>query len=106
MPILSSDLEARIWETVDYDEIDDRVVIRRYQDVEPFLEANKRLQNADYASRRGEWMRHVAAIPDIIVNKWLIEDGINALKKEHWPAVRRKLNDPDWRWLRTHHSHL
>jgi hypothetical protein len=47
-------------------------------------------------------MWHVGCIPDIITHKWLVEDGVNILRKENWPWLRRKLNDPDWKWLNPH----
>jgi hypothetical protein len=32
---------------------------------------------------------------------WLQRYGVDVYRREHWPAVRRLLNDPDWRYLRT-----
>lgn len=74
---------------------------RTYQDVEAIIENNKRLQNTP---QRTEHFRHIASIPNNILNKWIVEEGIpflrlsgNELKK----LIRKKLNDPDWKWLRT-----
>lgn len=72
------------------------------QDITAALEFNKRAQNDDAFKRetiRKGW-QPVANIPDIIVVKWLAE-GIDVFNKEHWPAVMRKLRDPDYRHLRT-----
>lgn len=88
---------------IEFDDLDPRKFrIVHQQDVEPIIEMNKKLQNeADY--KRGgikQGWQHVAHIPDIVVMKWL-QEGIDVMKSEHWPAVRRKLMDPEYRYLRT-----
>lgn len=85
-----------------YDEATDRTIIESVQDVAPLLERNKALATADddgWSPSRE--LRRAAGIPAIVILKWLHEDGINLFDRNHWPAVKRKLNDPDWRWLRT-----
>ena len=42
-----------------------------------------------------------AEIPAIIAVKWLNELGVNLFDSNHWPAVKRLLRDPDWKWLRS-----
>jgi len=77
--------------------------IESIQDVEPFIERNKKLQNEQDYSKQGikrEWW-HVATIPIVIQEKWLREDGIDIYNKDHWQKVKQKLNDPDWKYLRT-----
>ena len=71
------------------------------QDAGPVIEANKRLQNEGDGYSPSRDLRRAAGIPAIIVMKWLVEDGINVFERDHWAAVRRKLNDPEWPWLRT-----
>ena len=71
---------------------------RRLLDVEPILERNKALQNEGH--RGGFWWR-AASIPNVVIEKWLREDGIDVFNKDHWPAVRRRLNSSEYRWLRT-----
>jgi len=73
------------------------------QDVEPYLERNKALYNADdggYTSKAREWKRY-ASIPNAVIMKWKIEEGIDVFNKDHWPAVKRKLNSSEYRYLRT-----
>lgn len=84
------------------DETTGRWAIEAVQDATPILDRNKALANADDGgwSPSREW-RRAASIPAVVVLKWLNEDGINLFDRNHWPAVLRKLNDPDWRWLRT-----
>ncbi len=85
-----------------YDPSTDRTIIESVQDATPVLERNKVLANAD----DGGWspsreLRRAASIPAIVILKWRSEEGIDVFDRNHWPAVKRKLNDPDWRWLRT-----
>lgn len=70
------------------------------QDVEDILDANKALQNDP---QKSDWGRHIASIPNIQIVKWMNEEGVNLLKlqgSELQRFLRRKLNDPDYRWLR------
>ena len=96
--LLSVDPETKSWEEFEYDEDSDKIRIWRRQDVTNVIDINKKLQNEDHDRKETMW--HAASIPDIIVHKWLNEDGVNILRKENWPWLRRKLNDPDWQWLR------
>lgn len=75
--------------------------IRYHQDAGPIIEANKRAQSQGDGYSATRELRRAAGIPAIIIMKWLVEDGINVFERDHWPAVRRKLNDPEWRWLRS-----
>lgn len=86
----------------EYDPMTDRTYIETVQDVEPFLENNKRLQNDTDYSRKGikrEWW-HAATIPISVQYQWM-KEGIDVMNKDHWPAVKRKLQDPEWRYLKT-----
>lgn len=93
-----------LWTYWSYDEAADETQISYEQDVEPLIEQNKRLYN-DAGHFRGEnndfW--HVATIPAGVQMKWLVEEGIDVWKPDDWPAVKRKLNDPEYRYLRTGH---
>jgi len=80
------------------------LTINRVQDVLPILEDNKRLQ-AEPQSRTTPF-RHIARIPNVILEKWFNEElarGNVSLKwggKEFDAIVKRKLQDPDWKFLR------
>lgn len=79
-----------------------KFAVHHEQDVESLLEKNKLLQNANDYKRQGikdSW-QHVAHIPDIVVMQWF-KEGIDVFNKDHLPAVKRKLRDPEWRHLRT-----
>ena len=54
---------------------------------------------------RNKQMRHVACVPEGIILKWRTE-GIDLYNKDHWPMVRKKLNDPEYKYLRTWKGYL
>jgi len=77
---------------------------RRAQDVEDIIEANKR----DAAtSQKSDWGRHIARIPNVFMEKWLNEEyergnvNLRMYTPEFDALIARKLQDPDWRFLRT-----
>lgn len=86
------------------DESADQGYIRKFERIQERLDLNKRYQADKVYTARGHDMQRVASIPRVIAHHWMIEDGVN------WLALRgddlnrylsRKLNDPDWKWLRT-----
>lgn len=84
------------------DSADGRLVIERVQDVAPILDTNKSLQG-EAQSRRSD-LKHVATIPNVIIEKWMMEEGVPFLRmegEEFARFIRRKLADPDYRYLRT-----
>ena len=78
----------------------DRLTVEHAQDVEAILDRNKALQSQP---QRSDWGRHIATIPNVVLVKWMNEDGVNVLgmsSEEFGAFIRRKLDDPDWRHLR------
>lgn len=81
-----------------------KIVIERVQDVEPILEHNRVLQTLE---QRSDWGRHVASVPNVILEKWLNEewDRGNVILQfgsdEFFQMVERKLQDPQYRAFRT-----
>jgi hypothetical protein len=84
-----------------FDEGTGRVAIEHVQDIAPVLEANKARASAGDGFSASRELREIAEIPPVIALKWLNELGIDVFDRNHWPAVKRLLRDPDWRWLRT-----
>lgn len=80
------------------------LVVRSYQDVEDIVERNKVLANEP---QKSDWGRHVASIPNNILNQWLQEAWASGnidmkLFDEQFNAlIARKLRDHDWLFLRT-----
>ncbi len=98
------DSDGNIVSEFHYDEMQDLSVVRRIQDCEPIVENNKQLQslNSGYTADRS--MKRIASIPLVVAEKWIVEDGVNWMalpKHEKMKYLRRKLNDPQWRYLRT-----
>jgi hypothetical protein len=77
------------------------ITVQRIQDVEDILEHNKHLANQGQTFA-GTW-HHIGEIPNVIIERWMNEDGCNALAMsgpEFGQWVKRKLRDPDnaaWR---------
>ncbi|MHA1538894.1 MAG: hypothetical protein ACTSXQ_00275 [Alphaproteobacteria bacterium] len=79
-----------------YDEMADRLIVERVQDIAPILKANKEKQIFHDGYTKSRDMRHVASIPLVIVE--------DLMKKKIWdnPAkMKTWLNDPDNRFFRT-----
>ena len=88
--------------TYEYDHSEDRGVIQSVTDVSSVLDNNKALQN----DGTGGWndsreYRRVASIPLSLVDLWCRMYGVNPLKAENEHLLKRLLNDPDLRYLRT-----
>jgi hypothetical protein len=82
---------------------DGDLTVRRVQDVESIIERNKFLQGEGQTWAGA--FRHIGTIPNVILEKWMNEEGAPNLLAmsgdEFGQFVKRKLNDPDWRWLKT-----
>ena len=79
-----------------------RIVICRTQDVQPYLDANKRMQ----AEQVGGWRRTaksqrrmVADIPNVVIEMWL-RQGFNMFSASE-RELRKKLDEPEWAYLKT-----
>ena len=88
-----------------YDEGTERLVVRRSQDVEPIIERNKAMANEGRKWDFGDdWGRLYARIPNIVIEQWMREDGVNVLALEgddQGKYLRAKLNSSDYRDLKT-----
>lgn len=82
----------------------DDVTVNTVQDVEAMLENNKALRSTP---QKSDWGRHIASIPNVIVVRWLNEEhergniGLRFLSEEFDQLVAKKLQDPEWKYLRT-----
>ena len=83
---------------------DRHLAIEHLQDVEPVLEANHEDRREHQDS---DWGRCAARIPNVIHVKWLDEEhargntSLRMFSKEWDELVWRKLQDPEWAYLRT-----
>lgn len=80
------------------------LTVERTQDVQPILDHNAALRSE---RQRSDWGRHVASIPNVIIERWLGEEWargnttVRLSGPEFDALVQRKLKDPDYKWLRT-----
>jgi hypothetical protein len=81
---------------------DGSFTIQRHDpDVEPTLDRNKALQSEP---QRTDGLKHIASIPAVIIEKWMQETGAPLLSMpshEFAKFIRKKLRDPQWRYLLT-----
>jgi hypothetical protein len=101
---LSRDPDTGAVEHYKYDPDGERCIIRRTADVEPLIEANKRLANAwdGWQDKRHE-MRLAARISPEIQLIWLQKYGVRAWDRNHKKKVVELLNSNEWRYLRIGH---
>lgn len=101
--VVDYDPYTGITTTFDYDHSNDITIIGREQDITPALERNKMLQNDDQYSKDGirdSWW-HEAFIPNIIIEKFKNEFGVDIFNKNDIKKVKQLLNDPQYRYLKT-----
>lgn len=100
--LLDFNADLRVKVEHEHDAITGKSRIISTQDVDPILENNKLRQThqGKAMDAAGDWW-HAAHIPDIVWTKWKIEEGIDIFNKDHLTAIKRKLDDPEWRHLRT-----
>lgn len=90
-----------------HDEMEDKLHISHSQDVAPIIDSNLRAQNeADKHAKWGDWNR-VASIPAVVATQWMNE-GINILAPtyEDQKKIKKKLNSPEYAYLRTRGGRL
>lgn len=85
-----------------HDAANKRNVFRHEQNVESVIENNKALANHDDKgwSPSKEW-RRVAEIPNVVHLDWITKHGVDPMAKGNEKLLKRLLNDPDNRFLRT-----
>jgi len=79
---------------------DGTITFERIQNVAPILDDNKALEQI---AQKGDF-RHIATIPNVIIEQWINESGVALLglpNKDFAAFVKRKLADPDYAYLRT-----
>jgi hypothetical protein len=81
------------------------IIASTTQDVEPILERNKALRGE---SQRHDCARLIADIPAVIIVQWLTEEYARGnthlrpfTREFNETVVARKLQDPEWAYLRT-----
>lgn len=86
---------SQVVERFHYDEIEDKSIIERVQDVEPIIKANKRALN-DFNGYKSETFNKKAVIPTTVIEEWCRVRGIKYREFMANPEiVRQFVNDPD-----------
>ena len=86
------------------DEGDKTLTFVNVQDVEPILELNKAQRSEDQHS---DWGRRIARVPNSILLQWYYAEvakgntSLQMYSEEFDRIVARKLDDPDYAYLRT-----
>lgn len=89
-----------IWDSEDAWFDGDKLIHRTTQDVEPILDRNKAMQTAGDGYSPTREMRRVASIPVAVAYQWL-QEGVDFRDENCADEIRRRLNSPEWRHLRT-----
>ena len=80
------------------------LAVETIQDCEPILESNKISRSME---QKSDCAREIADVPCVILMQWLNEEhargntSVTLLNEEFHRIVLKKLQDPDWAYLRT-----
>jgi hypothetical protein len=101
--IVDHDPLTGITTLMEYHADTDITVVSREQDVEPYLEMNKALQNDPEYSRKGmkEGWWHYAFYPDVVIEKFRREHGVDIFNPDHAKKKFELLNRPEYKYLKT-----
>ena len=109
MRLMARDYDEFTGMTTEYHVGGGKITIRRLQDVEPYLVQNQQELNAKSSKARvgiaAGLGTKVASIPPALVEKWLKEEGFNLFTASE-AEIARKLNDSNYRKLRTAHGRI
>ena len=102
-------LEGDELKTIKADEMTNTFYEHTTQDVEGVLKSNKARRNEFSGWNTAKDVKSIAEIPIVVCYQWLQEDGIlfTALPKEEMSKyLKKKLNDPQWSYLKTSEGKL
>jgi hypothetical protein len=88
-------------EYLHFDDAARTFTVERRADVEPAIDANKRAAALNDGYSPSRELRRVASIPVTVQMQWIQRFGGDPLAKGNERWLRRLLNDPEWRHLRT-----
>jgi len=78
----------------------EKLVIETKQDTKELMRSNKTIQNAWDGWSKTKDMKHVARIPLILIHRWVQESGLKMGTREFTNYIARKVNDPEYAYLR------
>ena len=80
---------------------DKKVIFKTTQDEKPIISANRDFQAIADGYTPSRNMQHVARVPVVVIEQWLTESGLVYGSHEFMTFCIKKLNDPDYVYLRT-----
>lgn len=98
MEFVDYDPISGITTTFTYDHASDQFTIGRHQDVEQIVERNKASQldiDSHRKQAKNNWSLY-ASVPNILIEKWMTEQGVNFFDPNHWPKVMELINSRDY----------
>ena len=100
------DASGGVVSVIETDTLARTTTIANYQDTEPYLDRNKRLQSEGDGWSPTRELKRVASIPNVVLAKMCKDDGVSLLDFMRRPKayrgwLRGKLADPDYRHLLT-----
>lgn len=101
--ILDWDAASRTKTVHHYDHATGHTHLETIQDVKPYLERNKALQNDGRHKDRGKKQdfMHIATIPNNVIIELKNKHGIDVFNKDDLPKLERLLNTREFMYLRT-----
>lgn len=101
--ILDYDPFTGITTYFDYVPETDTSIVHREQDVSKLLDMSKAMANDGDVWKQGvknSWA-HYCILPNIVIEKWLNEYGIDVFNKDHEKAWLKLVNQPEYLYLKT-----
>ena len=102
MRFIDFDPITRISTHFEYDGGSDQFKVIRTQNTDPIIEDNKQAildVDGHRAQAKNDWALY-AKVPNIVIEKWLNEEGVNFFDRDHWPKVMKLINSPEYRYLK------
>lgn len=86
-----------------YDDMEKKTYIEVVQDIEPFLERNKKLQLTPEYQARGKKQdfMHIATIPNNVIIILKEKHGVDVFNKDDLPKLEKLLQSSEFKYLRT-----
>ena len=73
--------------------------IEHIENIQPLIDSNKKLQNEDH--HKADEFRLSARNPMTVVYEWKRLFGVDLFNKDQKEAVKKLINSPDYRYLKT-----
>tara|TARA_Y100000004_G_C8800680_1_gene363259 strand:+ start:426 stop:752 length:327 start_codon:yes stop_codon:yes gene_type:complete len=86
-----------------YDHQTKRTEIKTVQDVERYIQRNKRLANdSDYKAQgiKNDWF-HIGTVPNGVILEWKQKHNVDVFNPEDHNKIEKLLSSPEYKYLRT-----